>query len=97
MLLLAEGRDRLSQWGRVFGGAAASRTPGPEPSGGAVAPVRTGRRIGAVALGIALVVPLALPSLDGGLLDGTGTGVGSGSEAVARSPRSTRWSRSATV
>lgn len=78
MLLLAEGRDRLSQWGRVFGGAA-TRTPGPEPSGGAVAPVRTGRRIGAVALGIALVVPLALPSLDGGLLDGAGTGVGSGS------------------
>ncbi|MFC9848206.1 DUF3488 and DUF4129 domain-containing transglutaminase family protein [Streptomyces sp. NPDC060223] len=78
MLLLAEGRDRLSQWGRVFGGA--SRTPGPElASDGAVAPVRTGRRIGAVALGIALVVPLALPSLDGGLLGGAGAGVGSGS------------------
>ncbi|MFC4468200.1 DUF3488 and DUF4129 domain-containing transglutaminase family protein [Streptomyces xiangluensis] len=77
LLLLAEGRDRLSQWGRVFGGA--SRTPGPDTSPGAVAPVRTGRRIGAVALGIALVVPLGLPSLDGGLLDGTGTGVGSGS------------------
>ncbi|NGO13050.1 transglutaminase domain-containing protein [Streptomyces sp. HC44] len=77
VLLLAEGRDRLSQWGRVFGGA--PRTPGPDSSPGAVAPVRTGRRIGAVALGIALVVPLGLPSLDGGLLDGTGTGVGSGS------------------
>ncbi|MER5226941.1 transglutaminase TgpA family protein [Streptomyces flaveus] len=77
LLLLAEGRDRLSQWGRVFGGA--PRTPGPDPSPGAVAPIRTGRRIGAVALGIALVVPLGLPSLDGGLLDGTGTGVGSGS------------------
>jgi transglutaminase-like putative cysteine protease len=44
-----------------------------------VAPVRTGRRIGAVALGIALVVPLGLPSLDGGLLSGTGTGIGGGS------------------
>ncbi|WP_328772266.1 transglutaminase TgpA family protein [Streptomyces sp. NBC_00286] len=76
LLLLAEGRDRLSQWGRVFGGA--PRMPGPDTSPGAVAPVRTGRRIGAVALGIALVVPLGLPSLDGGLLDGTGTGVGSG-------------------
>ncbi|MGX4692707.1 transglutaminase TgpA family protein [Streptomyces sp. JNUCC 63] len=72
MLLLAEGRDRLSQWGRVFAGA-------PRPGGGeagAVAPVRTGRRIGALALGIALVVPLALPSMRGGLLDATGTGVG---------------------
>ncbi|MFE0452675.1 DUF3488 and DUF4129 domain-containing transglutaminase family protein [Streptomyces sp. NPDC058914] len=75
MLLLAEGRERLSQWGRVFGGAA--RTPG-EPSG-PVAPVRTGRRIGAVALGVALVVPLLpLPAIDGGLLDGAGTGVGAG-------------------
>ncbi|MET8954915.1 transglutaminase TgpA family protein [Streptomyces sp. NPDC004393] len=75
MLLLAEGRDRLSQWGRVFAGAARGRD---RDSGGAVAPVRTGRRIGAVALGVALVVPLALPSLKGGLLDNTGTGVGAG-------------------
>ncbi|MFE7646968.1 transglutaminase TgpA family protein [Streptomyces phaeoluteigriseus] len=75
MLLLAEGRERLSQWGRVFGGAPrdAGRQPGP------VAPVRTGRRIGAAALGVALAVPLLpLPAIDGGLLGGTGTGVGSG-------------------
>ncbi|MEV0255471.1 DUF3488 and transglutaminase-like domain-containing protein [Streptomyces sp. NPDC050732] len=82
LLLLAEGRDRLSQWGRVFGGAA--RAPGRvsgglESSSGALAPVRTGRRIGAVALGIALVVPLALPALDGGLLDGSGGPGGGGS------------------
>ncbi|WP_055491846.1 DUF3488 and transglutaminase-like domain-containing protein [Streptomyces sp. TP-A0356] len=75
MLLLAEGRDRLSQWGRVFSGAPRTTVA---DSGGAVAPVRTGRRIGAVALGVALVVPLALPSLRGGLLDGTGGGVGAG-------------------
>ncbi|MBK3640426.1 DUF3488 and transglutaminase-like domain-containing protein [Streptomyces sp. MBT33] len=74
MLLLAEGRDRLSQWGRVFGGA--PRTPGGEP--GAMAPVRTGRRIGVLALGLALVVPVVLPSMSGGLLDGAGTGVGAG-------------------
>ncbi|MFI8187945.1 DUF3488 and DUF4129 domain-containing transglutaminase family protein [Streptomyces sp. NPDC085946] len=72
MLLLAEGRDRLSQWGRVFGGA------GGEP-GATVAPVRTGRRIGVLALGIALVVPLGLPAMNGGLLDAAGAGVGSGS------------------
>ncbi|MFS8202963.1 DUF3488 and DUF4129 domain-containing transglutaminase family protein [Streptomyces sp. CWNU-52B] len=77
VLLLAEGRDRLSQWGRVFGGG--PRAPGVDPSDSAVAPVRTGRRIGAVALGISLVVPLALPALDGGLLDAAGTGVGTGS------------------
>ncbi|MDX3640760.1 DUF3488 and transglutaminase-like domain-containing protein [Streptomyces sp. MB09-02B] len=76
LLLLTESRDRLSQWGRVFGGA--PEGPRPEAASGAVAPVRTGRRIGAVALGIALVVPLGLPSLDGGLLDGTGAGLGGG-------------------
>ncbi|MBT2504635.1 transglutaminase domain-containing protein [Streptomyces sp. ISL-98] len=84
LLLLAEGRDRLSQWGRVFGGAprTGSRTAaaGFETAGGsALAPVRTGRRIGVLALGIALVVPAALPALDGGLLAGTGAGKGSGS------------------
>ncbi|TJZ50964.1 transglutaminase domain-containing protein [Streptomyces piniterrae] len=89
LLLLAEGRDRLSQWGRVFG-AAGSGTA--RPGGGqgfaagpgipAPAPVRTGRRIGALVLGIALVVPAALPSLGGGLLgppsDGQGPGGGGG-------------------
>ncbi|MFD9394544.1 transglutaminaseTgpA domain-containing protein [Streptomyces sp. NPDC060000] len=75
MLLLAEGRERLSQWGRVFGGG--SRAPGGPP--GPVAPMRTGRRIGMAALGVALVVPLLpLPAIQGGLLDGTGTGVGAG-------------------
>ncbi|MFI9241292.1 DUF3488 and DUF4129 domain-containing transglutaminase family protein [Streptomyces sp. NPDC053086] len=75
MLLLAEGRERLAQWGRVFGGV--PRAPGALEAG-AVAPVRTGRRIGAVALGVALVVPLALPAMHGGLLDAVGTGVGAG-------------------
>ncbi|MEU0527775.1 DUF3488 and transglutaminase-like domain-containing protein [Streptomyces niveus] len=81
LLLLAEGRDRLSQWGRVFGGAprAPGRTAGGMDSGGgAAAPVRSGHRIGVMALGIALVVPAALPSLNGGLLNGTGAGSGSG-------------------
>ncbi|WP_435612045.1 transglutaminaseTgpA domain-containing protein [Streptomyces sp. bgisy159] len=76
MLLLAEGRERLTQWGRVFGG---SSRPSGEPSG-PTAPVRTGRRIGVAALGVALAVPLLpLPAIQGGLLDGAGSGVGVGS------------------
>ncbi|MEW2399119.1 DUF3488 and transglutaminase-like domain-containing protein [Streptomyces sp. NPDC046862] len=73
ILLLAEGRERLSQWGRVFAGA--PRGPGADSAAGAVAPVRTGRRIGVVALGIALI---PLPTINGGLLGAAGTGVGTG-------------------
>lgn len=83
VLLLAEGRDRLSQWGRVFGGAAAGQgrtAAGFDSAGGsALAPVRTGRRIGVLALGVALAVPAALPALDGGLLGSAGRGDGPGS------------------
>ncbi|MFE1776366.1 transglutaminaseTgpA domain-containing protein [Streptomyces sp. NPDC059008] len=84
LLLLAEGRDRLSQWGRVFGGpAAGADRPGGRGFAAGVgrsvlAPVRTGHRIGALVLGIALVVPAVLPSLGGGLLDRTGSGAGPG-------------------
>ncbi|MFH9659956.1 DUF3488 and DUF4129 domain-containing transglutaminase family protein [Streptomyces sp. NPDC017248] len=76
MLLLAEGRDRFAQWGRVFGGA--PRAPGGSGTGGALGPVRTGRRIGVLALGVALVVPLALPAMHGGLLDAARDRVGAG-------------------
>ncbi|MFD9261320.1 transglutaminaseTgpA domain-containing protein [Streptomyces sp. NPDC059538] len=83
LLLLSEGRDRLAQWGRVFGaaprrGAADSGLAG-GAGGQATAPVKFGRRIGAVALGLALVVPAVLPSLGGGLLGGTQEGDESGS------------------
>ncbi|MET7638861.1 transglutaminaseTgpA domain-containing protein [Streptomyces sp. NPDC005438] len=72
LLLLAEGRERLSQWGRVFSGGPDPRYGSHQPGGvggHARAPVRTGRRIGALSLGIALVVPATLPSLGGGLLE----------------------------
>ncbi|MFF9847436.1 transglutaminase TgpA family protein [Streptomyces litmocidini] len=76
LLLLAEGRDRLSQWGRVFGAQRSGR-PGSTVGGGpAFAPARTGRRIGAVAMGVALVAPLALPGFSGGLFGGDGEGDG---------------------
>ncbi|MGK5632522.1 transglutaminaseTgpA domain-containing protein, partial [Streptomyces sp. URMC 123] len=83
LLLLTEGRDRLSQWGRIFTAAppaAPSRLGAGLESGrpATLSPVRTGRRIGALALGIALVVPVALPSLGGGLFGRPGTGEGAG-------------------
>lgn len=89
LLLLAEGRDRLAQWGRVFGAAPRGEVAAGYSGGGqALAPVRTGRRIGAVALGLALAVPAVLPALGGGVLgggsggDGEGTGIGPSIQAV---------------
>ncbi|MFD3721247.1 transglutaminaseTgpA domain-containing protein [Streptomyces sp. NPDC058674] len=87
MMLLAEGRDRLAQWGRVFGGAPRGRADtaaagglAAGPGGGrATAPVRTGRRLGAMALGLALAVPALLPALGGGLVGASGGGDGGGS------------------
>ncbi|WP_406140622.1 DUF3488 and DUF4129 domain-containing transglutaminase family protein [Streptomyces sp. NBC_01089] len=79
LLLLAESRERLSQWGRVFGSPHGRGTDGSARGAGSPsAPVRAGRRIGAVALGFALVVPAALPAMDTGLLGGAGRGAGPG-------------------
>ncbi|MFD7668203.1 transglutaminaseTgpA domain-containing protein [Streptomyces sp. NPDC059788] len=95
LLLLAEGRDRLSQWGRVFGGRgperpriATGQSYAATAGGPAQAPVRTGRRIGAAVLGIALVVPAVLPSLGGGLLGQAvaGRGPGGGGTISAVNP-----------
>jgi hypothetical protein len=72
LLLLAEGRERLSQWGRIFGERPSRSARTYEPgsaSGSPVASVRSGRRIGALTLGVALAVPAVLPSLNSGLLD----------------------------
>lgn len=89
LLLLAEGRERLSQWGRVFTDRGRPGSPGYQPGsveGPATAPVRTGRRIGALTLGLSLVVPALMPSLGSGLLDaarGGGGGVGQNGGTVS--------------
>ncbi|GAB2708517.1 transglutaminase family protein [Kitasatospora kifunensis] len=74
MLLFAEGRDRLSRWGRVFHGAGKPDGPGGLPTGG--------HRVGLVALACALVLPVLAPSwnlsvVNNGFGDG-GSGSGSG-------------------
>ncbi|NED88209.1 hypothetical protein G3I76_50020, partial [Streptomyces sp. SID11233] len=48
LLLLAESRDRVARWGRVFG-VRATEGRGKPPK---LSPVRNGRRIGALALGV---------------------------------------------
>lgn len=66
-LLLVAGNDRLGRWGEhlpLVDGTAADRT-------GQGATGRVGRRIGAAALGVALVLPAGLPGLDARLLSGS--------------------------
>ncbi|MFD6422725.1 DUF3488 and DUF4129 domain-containing transglutaminase family protein [Streptomyces sp. NPDC060198] len=75
LLLLAEGRDRTAQWGRLFGGPARG---GPTPGNRVKRPVRTGHRIGALALGVALLVPGSMSALGGGLVGDLGAGNGRG-------------------
>ncbi len=87
-LMLAEGRDRLSGWGRSLGRREARVTVDTAPASGTTGSGGTavsaeplgivGRRIGAAALGLAVVVPAILPSIGGGLFPGGGSGPGPG-------------------
>ncbi|MFC1443885.1 DUF3488 and transglutaminase-like domain-containing protein [Streptacidiphilus sp. N1-10] len=71
-LLMAEGQDRLSRWGRVFHGTPATLagTTGGNPLSS------TGYRIAGAALAIGLLLPLALPGLGTGLVGRLGHGGG---------------------
>ncbi|GAA1271155.1 DUF3488 and transglutaminase-like domain-containing protein [Kitasatospora nipponensis] len=70
MLLFAEGRDRLSRWGRVFRGAGNTDARG---GGGTLS--TGGHQIGLLALVAALLLPAFAPSLNVSLVDG---GIGNG-------------------
>src|SRR5690606_37636586 len=70
-LLVTESRARISRWGRAAG-ATARRTSLPETE----SLVRSGRRMGALAIAAAVGVPVAAPALASGLLDVGGSGSG---------------------
>ena len=69
LLLLAEGRDRMTKWGRFLTGPGAGRRMTAQDHSRLTGPrVRSGRRIGAVAMGIAVLAPTVLPTLGGRLV-----------------------------
>ncbi len=87
MLLLVESRDRLGRWGRTLSLRAGDpMQPAPLQVGG------TGRRLGAMALVVAVGVPILLPAFSEGILgsgagsDGEGGGPSSLRRAVAVNP-----------
>ncbi len=87
LLLISEGRDRMNRWGRPFAEQAGEESWRPDPlEGSPVAAV--GRRIGAAAISVAVVVPALLPFVHaGGLAGGTGdSGDGNGAGSGAAAP-----------
>lgn len=91
-LLLADSRDRVSRWGRTLGADPSSRPhiqwadmdTAPSPLSA------LGRRIGATAIAVGVVVPMLIPGLHGGLpkrggAGGDGNGHGS-SQVVTLNP-----------
>lgn len=77
-LLMAEGHDRLSRWGRVFHGSASTMAN----SGGGNLLSSAGYRIAAMSVVVGLLLPLGLPSLDTGLLGRFGNGAGIGGNSI---------------
>ncbi len=74
LLLLEEGGDRMARWG----GPMRSTVPGahiPVDDGGQA---RVGRRLGAAALGVAVLAPVLVPGLDHQLLGNGSGGPGAG-------------------
>jgi transglutaminase-like putative cysteine protease len=68
-LLVAEGRDRARGWGRRLSGIDAF-----DDVTDVSHVARVGRRIGTAAVGIAICVPIAVPSVGRGIFDGSGAG-----------------------
>jgi transglutaminase-like putative cysteine protease len=78
VLLVADGRLRVSQWGRSVT-ASANRPGGADSS----TMTRSGERVGAVAIALAVAVPALFPGLSDGVFGRGGVGgVGSGSQTI---------------
>ena len=65
-ILVAEGRDRARAWGRRLSGVERA-----DEFADVSHVARVGRRIGSAAVGIALCVPVVLPSVGDGMFEGT--------------------------
>jgi len=82
VLVAAQEETRLSRWGRNVSGSGRlqdSQSAGVSPS----AVWGSARRIGLTATGLAVLVPLAVPTLSLSLVDGAGRGAGGGGDAVS--------------
>jgi transglutaminase-like putative cysteine protease len=76
-LLSLDARDRTARWGRIL----TSRTPSHDETDAVASGSGAVWRIGAATLGLALVLPLAIPGATHSRIGGTG-GIGSGSSST---------------
>jgi transglutaminase-like putative cysteine protease len=76
-LLVADGRLHVSEWGRSVT-ASANRPGGADSS----TMTRSGERVGAVAIALALAVPTLFPGLSDGVFGRGGIGGGAGSQTI---------------
>jgi transglutaminase-like putative cysteine protease len=85
MLLYFDNRERVSRWGAALGAGSRARPASAwslDPSA-PPAPGMLGRRVGAAAIGAAVVVPLVIPGLHGGIGHHGGDGSGAGGGNVS--------------
>jgi hypothetical protein len=91
MLLYADNRERVARWGAALGAGNRAR-PAPAWSAdasGVPGPSMLGGRVGAAAIGVAVVVPLIVPGLHNGIdrhSNGDGFGSGKGGSVSTFNP-----------
>jgi len=77
-LLVADGRLRVSQWGRSVTSTSSRRAPAESST-----LTRSGERVGAVAVALAVAIPALVPGLSNGVFGrGGGSGEGDGSQTI---------------
>jgi len=77
LLLTADSGDRVRGWGRVLASSTASGRAGRRPADGGMA--AGGRRVGATAVLMAVILPAVVPGLSNQIIGGNGEGDGTGS------------------
>ncbi|MBV9098817.1 MAG: hypothetical protein JO079_12250 [Frankiaceae bacterium] len=88
-LLLADSRDRISRWGRTLGMEQGTRITWADQDLAPSPLSALGRRVGASAIAVGVVVPMLLPGLHGGVPKhggGSGSGGGGGHSVETLNP-----------
>lgn len=84
LLLSADAGERVRSWGRVLSAAVAGQRQRRSPDDGPGGLARGGRRVGAVTVIVAVLIPAMVPGLGDRLLSDSGDGPGEGDGSTIR-------------